>query len=58
MKIQSIYSKSFYSDRLSDTKYHEIYTFAVYLNKLKNEISKEVNSNLLFYLGSLPSLKS
>ena len=50
MKIQSRYSKSFYSDRLSDTKYHEIYVFAVYLNKIKNEISKEVNSNLLFYL--------
>ena len=50
MKIQSIYSKSFYSDRLSDTKYHEIYAFAVYLNKIKNEISQEVNSNLLFYL--------
>lgn len=50
MKIQSRYSKSFYSDRLSDTKYHEIYVFAVYLNKIKNEISQEVNSNLLFYL--------
>ena len=50
MKIQSIYSKSFYSDRLSDTKYQEIYSFAVYLNKIKNEISQEVNSNLLFYL--------
>ena len=50
MKIQSRYSKSFYSNRLSDTKYHEIYVFAVYLNKIKNEISQEVNSNLLFYL--------
>ena len=50
MKIQSRYSKSFYSDRLSDTKYQEIYSFAVYLNKIKNEISQEVNSNLLFYL--------
>ena len=50
MKISSRYSKSFYSDRLSDTKYHEIYDFAIYLNKIKNEISKEVNSNLLFYL--------
>ena len=50
MKISSRYSKSFYSDRLSDTKYHEIYAFSVYLNKIKNEMSKEVNSNLLFYL--------
>lgn len=50
MKISSRYSKSFYSDRLSDTKYQEIYDFAVYLNKIKNEISKEVNQNLLFYL--------
>lgn len=51
MKIQSRYSKSFYSDRLSDTKYRKIYAFAVYLNKIKNEISQEVNSNLLFYLN-------
>ena len=43
MKISSRYSKSFYSNRLSDTKYHEIYDFAIYLNKIKNEISKEVN---------------
>lgn len=50
MKISSRYSKSFYSDRLSDTKYHEIYAFSVYLNEIKNEISEEVNSNLLFYL--------
>lgn len=50
MKIKSRYSKSFYSDRLSDTKYQEIYSFAVYLNKIKNEISQEVSSNLLFYL--------
>ena len=50
MKIKSRYSKSFYSDRLSDTKYQEIYSFAVYLNKIKNEISQEVSSNLIFYL--------
>ena len=50
MKIQGRYSKSFYSDRLSNTKYQEIYAFAVYLNKIKNKISKEVNYNLLFYL--------
>ena len=50
MKISSRYSKSFYSDRLSDTKYQEIYAFAVHLNQVKNEISKQVNSNLLFYL--------
>lgn len=50
MKIQSRYSKSFCSDRLSDTKYQEIYSFAVYLNKIKNEISQEINANLLFYL--------
>jgi hypothetical protein len=43
MKISSRYSKSFYSDRLSDTKYQEIYAFAIYLNKIKNEISREVN---------------
>lgn len=51
MKIDSRYSKNFYSNRLSDKKYHEIYNFAVSLNKIKNEISLKVNSNLLKYLN-------
>ena len=50
MEINSRYSKSFYSNRLSDTKYHEIYNFAVSLNNIKNEISLKVNSDLLKYL--------
>ena len=49
MKINSRYSKSFYSYELSDTKYHEIYDFACYLNGIKNELSIEVNKNLLYF---------
>lgn len=49
MKINSIYSRSFYSYELSDTKYHEIYDFACYLNGIKNELSIEVNKNLLYF---------
>ena len=50
MEINSRYSKSFYSDRLSDTKYNEIYSFALSLNTIKNEISTKVNKNLFQFL--------
>ena len=50
MEINSRYSKSFYSDRLSDTKYNEIYSFALSLNTIKNEISTKVNKNLFKFL--------
>lgn len=50
MEINSRYSKSFYSDRLSNTKYNEIYSFALYLNTIKNEISTKVNKNLFQFL--------
>ena len=50
MEINSRYSKSFYSDRLSNTKYNEIYQFALSLNTIKNEISTKVNSNLFHFL--------
>lgn len=51
MEIESRYSRSFFSDRLSDTKYREIYDLALSLNKIKNEVSQKVNSDLLHYLG-------
>lgn len=50
MEINSRYSKSFYSNRLSNTKYNEIYQFALSLNTIKNEISTKVNSNLFKFL--------
>ena len=50
MEINSRYSKSFYSDRLSNTKYHEIYSFALSLNTIKNEISTKVNKDLFKFL--------
>ena len=50
MEINSRYSKSFYSDRLSNTKYNEIYSFALSLNTIKNEISTKVNKNLFQFL--------
>ena len=50
MEINSRYSKSFYSDRLSNTKYNEIYSFALSLNVIKNEISTKVNKNLFKFL--------
>ena len=50
MEINSRYSKSFYSDRLSNTKYNEIYSFALSLNTIKNEISTKVNSELFKFL--------
>ena len=50
MEIKSRYSKSFYSNRLSNTKYNEIYSFALSLNTIKNEISTKVNKNLFQFL--------
>ena len=50
MKIQSRYSKSFYSDRFRYTSYYSIYQFALSLNTIKNEISTKVNSNLFKFL--------
>ena len=51
MKIKSTYCKSFYSDRLSNTKYQEIYSFAQNLIIQKNYLSAIVNKNLTFYLS-------
>ena len=51
MKIKSTYCKSFYSDRLSNTKYQEIYSFAQNLIIHKNYLSAIVNKNLTSYLS-------
>lgn len=50
MKVKSRYSRSFYSDGLSDTKYREIHALAVSIQEVKNEISEIVNQNLFHYL--------
>ena len=50
MKVDSRYSRSFYSDGLSDTKYREIHALAVSIREVKNEISEIVNQNLFRYL--------
>ena len=50
MKVDSRYSRSFYSDGLSDTKYREIHALAVSIKEVKNEISEIVNQDLFHYL--------
>ena len=50
MKVDSRYSRSFYSDGLSDTKYREIHALAISIREVKNEISEIVNNDLFHYL--------
>ena len=50
MKVKSRYSRSFYSDGLSDTKYREIHALAISIREIKNELSILVNQNLSHYL--------
>ena len=50
MKQTSRYSRSFYSNGLSDTKYREIHALAVSIREIKNELSILVNQNLFHYL--------
>ena len=50
MKVDSRYSRSFYSDGLSDTKYREIHALAISIRDAKNKISGIVNQNLFYYL--------
>ena len=50
MKVNSRYSRSFYSDGLSDTKYREIHALALSIREVKNEVSLVVNNNLFHYL--------
>ena len=50
MIVNSKYAKIFHSDMLTRSKYDELYTVAVKLRNFKNEVSKLVNDNLLYYL--------
>ena len=50
MIFNSKYAKTFHSDMLTRSKYDELYAVAVNLRDFKNEVSKLVNSNLLYYL--------
>lgn len=50
MIVNSKYAKIFNSDMLTRSKYDELYTVAVNLRDLKNEVSRLVNNNLLYYL--------
>lgn len=50
MKIKSRYSRSFYSDGLTDRKYQEIHALAVSIREIKNKISGIVNQDLFKYL--------
>ena len=50
MKQPSRYSRSFYSDGLTDRKYQEIHALAVSIREIKNEISGIVNQDLFRYL--------
>ena len=50
MEIKSRFSKCFYSNKLSKTKYNEIKDLALSINKVKNELSSIVNTNLMNYL--------
>ena len=50
MKVDSRYSRSFYSDGLTDRKYQEIHALALSIRDVKNKISGIVNQDLFRYL--------
>lgn len=50
MKQDSRYSKSFYSNGLTDRKYQEIHALAISIRDAKNKISGIVNQDLFKYL--------
>ena len=50
MIVNSKYAKIFNSDMLTRSKYDELYAVALKLRDFKNEVSKLVNENLLYYL--------
>ena len=54
MTIDSKYTKVFTSDSLTDLKYNELHAYAVYLREWRNNISREVNDNLLKYMEMSP----
>ena len=50
MKVDSRYSRSFYSNGLTDRKYQEIHALALSIRDVKNKISGIVNQDLFKYL--------
>ena len=50
MKVKSRYSRSFYSDGLTDRKHQEIRALAISIRDAKNKISGIVNQDLFKYL--------
>lgn len=50
MIVQSYYSRSFYSDRLTERKYDALLVHGETLRSIKNELSELVNSDLMIYL--------
>lgn len=50
MIVDSKYAKVFNSDMLTRSKYDELYAVAVNIKDFKNEVSQQVNSDLLHYL--------
>jgi transposase len=50
MKVDSQYSRSFPSDRLSDTKFKSVHDLAILIRKTKNDLSKIINSDILHYV--------
>ena len=51
MLINSKFTKSFISDRISNSKYKELHDYAIVLNDHKNLVSNDVCSNLGFYMN-------
>jgi hypothetical protein len=51
MLINSKFTKSFISDRISNSKYKELHDYAIVLNDHKNLVSNEICGNLGFYMN-------
>lgn len=56
MEVASKYTRMFVSDSLTNEKYNELLTYAVYLRDLRNEVSAHVNAHLLDYVDT-PALQ-
>lgn len=52
MEVASKYTRMFVSDSLTNEKYNELLTYAVYLRDLRNEVSAHVNDHLLDYVDT------
>lgn len=56
MEVDSKYTRMFVSDSLTDEKYNELLTHAVFLRDMRNEVSAYVNAHLLDYVDT-PALQ-